>query len=172
MALSKADQGMHVVHGSHSGQQWQSRHSSPQATCALKEVTSEPRLWAVQLGWIFGSCSRDSQAPALWSRCLHGLLLPAWVSRGQKDMLTDTKAINLWPLGTANDIYESLNGCFMITAELQTREWSQLNPHLGPGEALWSPLLPSSRRLRLWPPARAAPSVSPLEHRHNALRGR
>lgn len=44
VALSQADQGMQAVHGSHSGQQWQSRHASSQATCALKEVTSEPRL--------------------------------------------------------------------------------------------------------------------------------
>lgn len=54
-------------------------------------------------------------------------------------MLTDTKAINLWPLGTASGIYESLNGHFMIAAELDKRTVAVKSPRGARGGSLGPP---------------------------------
>lgn len=69
-------------------------------------------FWVLLMGLIGAS---SLVMPPSWTP------VPSLGFRGQKGMLTDNKAINLGPLGRANDIYGSLNSPFMIATELQTR---------------------------------------------------
>ena len=75
----------------------------------------------VTTGIGFGVLLMRLREPDRW-HCFHGLLFTAWVSRDQKNTLTDINAISWWPLGRANDTYESLSSHFKIATTLQTRK--------------------------------------------------